>query len=229
MEYRKPYILPKGRAAVLLAAACLFSPLAHAQPRGSDLAERETTRRMAEEQEAQELLLRGDESYQAGRYSDAVEAYAGARDLLPDAPATAELRDAATDRYAQASVEYARELSRKGDIEGAKAAVDKVLAESVAPRHPGALNFRAQLDDPIRTNPALDAEHAADIDQVRRLLYQADGAYDLAKFDEAKSRFEDVLRIDPHNAAARRGMERVAAAKSGYQRAAYDETRATML
>lgn len=229
MEYRKPYILPKGRAAVLLAAACLITPLANAQPRGGALAERETMRRVAEEQEAQELLLRGDESYQAGRFGDAVEAYAGARDLLPDAPATAELRDAATDRYAQASVEYARGLSRKGDIEGAKAAVDKVLAESVAPRHPGALNFRAQLDDPIRTNPALDAEHAADIDQVRRLLYQADGAYDLGKFDEAKSNFEDVLRIDPHNTAARRGMERVAAAKTGYQRAAYDEARATML
>ena len=229
MENRKPHNLPNGRRAVLLAAACLISPMALAQVPGGSLAERETQRRLADEQEAQELLLKGDESYRAGRFAEAVEAYAGARELLPDAPATAEMRAAATDRYAQASVELARGLSRKGDVAGAKAAVDKVLAASVAPAHPGALQFRAQLDDPIRTNPALDAQHAADVDEVRRLLYRAQGAYDLGKFDEAKSTFEDVLRIDAHNSAARRGLEQVAAAKSGYQRTAYDHTRAEML
>jgi general secretion pathway protein D len=208
----------------------LISTLLGGEPRsGSSLANSELPRRSVALDEAQELLRKGDEAYTAGRYSEAVEAYAGARDLIPNEPISAELRAAATERYAQASVEHARVLSRGGDVAGAKAAVDKVLDDSVAPNNPGALTFRGQLDDPIRTNPALTAKHAKDIDAVRRFLYTAEGAYNLGKFDEANSKYKDVLRIDPTNTAARRGMEQVASAKSSYYAAAHDHTRAEML
>lgn len=229
METFKPIIPFRGRAA-LLATACLIVPLMAGEPRGgSSLAENEAARRRVAIDEAQELLVKGDEAYIAGRYEDAVQAYSGARGLIPNAPVSAELREAATQRYAQASVEYARVLSRKGDVAKAKEVVDKVLEKAVAPENPGALNFRAQLDDPIRTNPALTAEHAQNVDAVRRGLYTAEGAYDLGKFDEAKKHYEDVLRKDPTNTAARRGMERVAGAKSGYQKSAFDHARAEML
>lgn len=225
----KPILPIRGRAA-LLAAAMLAGPLHGGEAaRPAGLADSELAKRSAAVEEAQELLRKGDEAYQKGRYAEAVEAYAGARDLIPDAPVSSELRRATTERYAQASVERARELSRKGDVKAAKDTVDKVLAEGVAPDDPGALDFRAQLDDPIRTNPALDAEHTRDVDQVRRLLYTAEGAFNLGKFDESVKVYQDVLRIDPTNSAARRGMERVAAAKSGYQKSAADHTRAEML
>ena len=215
---------------MLLATTCLVGPLViNEHAAAGDLAETELSRRNTAIVEAQELLRKGDEAYQAGRYSEAVAAFAGARDMIPDAPVSAELRAAATQRYAQASVEQARVLSRKGDVGAAKAAVDNVLSESVAPNDPAALAMRAQLDDPIRTNPALTAEHAQNVDQVRRLLYTAEGAYNLGKFDEANTQYQEVLRIDPTNTAARRGMERVNAAKGGYYQAAYDQTRAEML
>ena len=218
--------------AVAWCLAALLSSLLYAggvDGSGDAAGAREQARRAAAVQEAQELLLKGDEAYAAGNFAEAVVAFAGARELFPDAPKTAELRAAATDRYAQAAVEQGKILSRKGDMDGAKALLDKVLAEGVAPRHAGALAFRAQLDDPIRSNPALDAEHAKDVDEVRRLLYTAQGAFDLGKFDEAIQRYEEVLRIDPTNSAARRGMEKTAAAKSEYAKAAYDDTRAEML
>ena len=88
---------------------------------------------------------------------------------------------------------------------------------------------REHLLDPLRTNPASDIEHSQDIEEVRQLLYKAQGAYDLGNFDEAHGRYEEVLRIDATNSAARRGMERVAAARSSYARAAYDQTRIQML
>lgn len=208
----------------------LFGAVCAAEPESSsELAQRELARREASVQEGQMLLLKGDEAYTAGKYKEASEAYAGARDAFPNAAATAELKAAATQRYAQAAVEYGRELSRKGDIAGAKATVDKVLADSVAPDDPGASAFRAELDDPIRTNPALTKDHAADVDQVRRLLYTAQGAFDLGKFDEARDRYADVLRIDPYNKAARRGMELVSSAKTTYLRSAQDHARAEAL
>ncbi|NJM38950.1 MAG: hypothetical protein HC845_14400, partial [Akkermansiaceae bacterium] len=187
METFKPTIFLRGKAA-LLATACMISPTMGGEPfRGSSSADHIEAKVLASLDEAQELLKKGDEAYTSARYADAVEAYGGAHELIPDAPATKELKSAAAERYAQASVEQGRYLSRKGDVAGAKAMVDKVLGESVAPKHIGALNFRAELDDPIRTNPALTPEHAKNVDSVRRLLYTAEGAYNLGKFDQAKS------------------------------------------
>lgn len=229
METVKPITPFRGRAA-LLATACLIAPLMAGEPRGgSGHSDAGISHTNVAVEEAQVLLRKGDEAYTAARYSEAVDAYAGAFQLIPKESTATELRDATAERYAQASVEYARDLSRKGDIAGAKAAVDKVLNESVAPKNVGALNFRAQLDDPIRTNPALTAEHGKNVDSVRRLLYTADGAYNLGKYDEAKRNYENVLRIDPTNTAARRGMEVLASAKSDYSKSAYDQARSEML
>lgn len=196
---------------------------------GSSLADRELDRRRMSLDEGQMLLEKGDAAYTAAKYEEAVAAYAAARESFPDAPATAELRNAATQRYVQASIEHGRLLARGGDMAGAKVAVDKVLEDSIAPNDPSALAFRAELDDPIRYNPALTKEHAADVDKVRRLLYTAQGAFDLGKFDQAMDLYEDVLRIDPYNAAARRGMEKVSARKSSYSGSAFDHTRSEML
>ncbi len=229
MESLKPTYFRTGRAG-LIASAFLIAPLLADNPAGSPgVSGRELARRALAVEEARELLKKGDEAYLAARYDEAVQAYAGAYEQIPQAPLTAELRSAAADRYALASVELARGLVRHGDLAGAKAAVDKALAEGVAPDHPGARAFRAQLDDPIRTNPALTAEHGRNVDQVRRLLYTAEGAYNLGDFNKSKSHYEEVLRIDPANSAARRGLERVASAKSGYYQSAYDHTRAEML
>ena len=228
---RIPFLteLPNRCLAVTVPFFLAGGLLAQVSGGNSALADKELERRMALVQEGQMLLLKGDEAYNSGNYREASEAYAGARNAFPDAAASAELRSAATTRYVLASVEYGRDLSRKGDVAGAKAAVDKVLEDSVAPDDFTAKAFRAQLDDPIRTNPALTKEHAADVDEVRRLLYTAQGAFDLGKFDEARKRYEDVLRIDPYNKAARRGMQLVIAKISSYSGSAQDQARAEAL
>jgi Mg-chelatase subunit ChlD len=88
-------------------------------------------------------------------------------------------------------------------------------------------------DNGRRTPPPasgpLTEEHRETVDQVRRNLYQAEGKMELGQLDDAKKVYEETLRIDPHNQAARRGMERVADAKSDDHRAAYDHTRAELL
>ena len=85
------------------------------------------------------------------------------------------------------------------------------------------------LDDPIRTNPALTYDHSQNVDQVRRHLYTGEGYYNLGKYSEADAEFKKILQIDPYNKAARRWLERIAATKSDYYRAAYDQTRAELL
>ncbi len=214
----------------LVAIACAAGDVRAGESELSDLARAEVNRRANASAEAQQLLIKGDEAYEAGRYAEATEAYRGAVDLLPDnAPVVADQREAALQRFSQASVERARELRRLGDLEGANRALDAVLEDTVAPDDAAALSMREQLEDPIRTNPASSKEHSSDIEEVRLLLYKAQGAFDLGKYDQAHAVYEDVLRVDPYNSAARRGMERVAAARSLYHKAAYDQTRSDML
>ncbi|MGE9269277.1 MAG: Amuc_1098 family type IV pilus outer membrane protein, partial [Verrucomicrobiales bacterium] len=201
-----------------------------AQTSTSELARAELNRRAAAVHESKGIIAQGDEAYEAGRYADASEFYRQALDLMPaGAPAIAAQRQAVVQRYVQASVEVAKERRRFGDLEGAHAAVDRVLVDEIAPGAHEALAMREQLNDPIRTNPASSLEHSRDVEEVRLLLFKAEGAFQLGKFDQALEVYQDVLRVDPTNSAARRGMEKVAASKSLYYQAAYDHTRAEML
>jgi general secretion pathway protein D len=229
MEIHRPIHQFRGCVALFAAVFLISSWITANSQTSPNSANAEMIRRNVAIDEAQELLEKGDQAYTNKNYAQAVEAYAGARELIPNAPISAELRAAATDRYAQASVELARGLAGSGDIVGAKLALDKVLNESIAPNNPGALAYRNQLNDPIRTNPAVTTQHTEKVDTVRRLLYTAEGAYNLGNYDDANASYRDVLRIDPTNSAARRGMEQVVSAKGDYNKATYDSTRAEML
>lgn len=77
--------------------------------------------------------------------------------------------------------------------------------------------------------PADALEESEKVDEVRPGLYKAEGNYNLGKYDEAAREYENVLRVDPYNKDARRGLEQVAGQKSDYYRAAYDQTRAELL
>jgi len=211
---------------LLVTATGLASVLTiHAQ----DLAATEAARRQQAVMEAHELLQTGDRFYENGDYAQAVQAYTGALDGLPKAPAIAVQRGAAIDRLVVASIELARQKSRRGDVQGARETMDTVLVDGLGANDPRAKRMRLELDDPIRTNPALTLEHGKDIDQVRRFLYLADGDFELGRFDAALANYEKVVCIDPYNKAARRGMERVTQARTDYFRAAYDHTRAEFL
>ncbi|MFM8717933.1 MAG: Amuc_1098 family type IV pilus outer membrane protein, partial [Chthoniobacterales bacterium] len=67
------------------------------------------------------------------------------------------------------------------------------------------------------------------VEQVKKLLVDAQGFYDSGRFDDAFKRYEDVLRLDRYNIAARRGMEQVDLARTRVAGAAYDDTRASMI
>lgn len=210
-----------------LAAGLLLSlPPVSAQ---DDLVQRELQRRAQNTQEAQTALMEGDKAYRLANYEKAVDEFTKAFSLIPGGAGTAQLKAASADRLAQASVERAKELARLGDYKTAEALLETVLSDEVAPNYAPAVQMRAKLLDPIRNNPALSPQHARHVDQVRRNLYEAHSFADLGQYDRAMAMYQAVLRVDPHNSAARRGMEKVSALKSRYFDAARDEARAAML
>ncbi len=194
----------------------------------TSLLSNETAARSADARNAYTLIEEGDAAYLEQDYKLSVSKYAQALSKLPEgANAVAGLRSSAVQRFSQASLAQAQDLLRKGDAKGANALLDGV--DVVDPDNAKVKGFRQKIDDPIRNNAALTPEHTANIDRVRRLLYEAESFYNLGQFDRAYMTYEDILRIDKFNKAARRGMERVNSAKTGYAEAARDQARAKLL
>lgn len=221
-----------SRTAISLMAAAATMPLtvsvANAQGY-SGVAQREIIRRQAAVADADKLFLEGREAYAKMDFQQAVDKYRAALSTLPEASALSDRRLSYTEHLGDASVALAQQFRKVGKYDEARTLLDGVLAPDIDPNNFAAKQELGYLDDPIRTNPALDYEHTKNIDEVRRTLYMGQGNFDLGKFDAAKQNYEDVLRVDPYNSAARRGMEKIAATKSDYYRAAYDQTRAELL
>lgn len=219
-----------SRTAVSLMAVAATMPLtvsvANAQ---SGIAHREIIRRQAAVTDADKLFLEGREAYAKADFKQAVDKFSAALAILPEAHTLSDRRQSYTEHLGDASVALAQSYRKVGKYDEARTLLDNVLSPDIDPGNFAAKQELGYLDDPIRTNPALDYEHTKNVDEVRRTLYMAQGNFDIGKFDAAKTSYEEVLRIDPYNSAARRGMERIAAAKSDYYRAAYDQTRAELL
>lgn len=193
------------------------------------LAQREMIRRQEAVADGDRLLNEGRAAYAKGDFQQAVDKYRQALDRVPDAPLLADRRQSYTQHLTDASVALAQQFRKVGKYDEARALLEGVLKPGVDPENLDAKRELDWLDDPIRTNPALDYEHTQKVDKVRKSLYMGEGNYNLGKFDDAKRDFEAVLRLDPYNTAARRWMEKLDQSKSDYYRAAYDQTRANLL
>ncbi|MBC7979046.1 MAG: hypothetical protein H7Y36_00615, partial [Armatimonadetes bacterium] len=134
----------------------------------SGLAQREMIRRQEAVAEADRLFLEGREAYAKGDYQQAVDKFRQALSTLPDAPMLSDRRQSYTDHLSDASVALAQQFRKVGKYTEARALLDGVLAPDVDPLNFAAKQELGYLDDPIRTNPALDYEHTQNVDTVRR-------------------------------------------------------------
>ena len=209
----------------LLALVFTATPLSYSS--GQSLLAQERIRREAATQQAVDLLMEGRKSYASKNYEEAVRNYKDALNTLPFGPKTEVKRNEITAHLADGSVALAQQYRRTGKYDEAKGLLNDVLL--VDPNRFQAQKSLEYFDDPIRVNPSLTHDHSQKVDEVRRLLYKGEGFYNLADYDNAEKQFHSVLRLDPYNKAARRWLERTAAIKSDYYRAAYDQTRAQLL
>lgn len=186
--------------------------------------EREASRRRAQVKQAEVLLQEGRTAYTEKRYREALEKYEEAWRTVPHAPATRKLQEFIRLSISDASIAVAIEDSKVGRYDEAEQLLLNVLKRD--PNNARARKELSNLRDPIRNNPALTPEHVRDVEEVQRLLSLAWGYYDMARYNEADAEFNNVLKIDPYNVAARRGQEAVHQRRSNYYQATHTAYRA---
>ena len=194
------------------------------------IAEREIARRTARIEDARQAMEKGDELFAKGDYEGALAQYRAAKDTLdqlPNAPFIQDWRDLANLKFADCAVVVAREKAKIGDYAAAKKLLDE--AELAVPGHKAAKTFAQHLQDPDRWPPALTPQHVENVAKVKEQLHVANSSMELGNYDQALTQYEDVLRTDPYNTAARRGMERVEQKRGEYFDTARDHQRARML
>src|SRR5437660_1903971 len=91
------------------------------------------------------------------------------------------------------------------------------------------LELFAHLRHPVYFNKTFDAGFINKVDEVKRLLAEANGLYQSGQYDKAIKSYDKVLALDPYNTAARRGQEKIDNTKYQYGEEAYNETRARQM
>ncbi len=193
-------------------------------------AEFEIAKRMKlAEEYAPRAMERGTEALMQRDYETAYAQYKAAVDVLPDAPSVRHLRAVALDGFSKAVMGLAEQRIAEGRWEDAETTVKVILEPQYNPNYKPAQRLLARLESPDYFNKTVTPGFVSKVEEVKKLLLDAQGLYDSARFDEAMEKYERVLQLDRYNVAARRGMEQVNLARSRVADAAYNDMRASMI
>ncbi len=177
--------------------------------------------------DAMQQVQEARNAYVQKRYTDAVEHYRNALAVLPVAPETERQLRFIKDSLSDALIARAMDYRAVGRYDEAVSFLKEAV--ELAPDNKRAKQELVQTLDPVRHNPALTPEHVANVEEVSRRLTLAYGYLDLGKYDEAIAAFNEVLKLDPYNSAARRGQEAASRRRMEYNKSSYNELRARRL
>jgi general secretion pathway protein D len=213
---------------LLASAALAISLPANAGAQSAEIvAEREIARREAAIPQGADAVARGRLAMETRDYARAYEEYRVAVNLLPDAPVSGPARSDAVRGFGEAGVKLAEIRVQEGRFGEAEQIVGEVLTH--VPNYRPAQLLLTRLREPGQINRTMGPKFIGRVEEVRRLLVDADGYYNSGRYDLAFKKYEQILNLDPYNTAARRGQEKINNQKTRYGEEAYNETRSRAL
>lgn len=207
-----------------LAAVAFLSRAASAQD-PQRAAEREIARRQSALPQGTEALARGKIALAAKDFARAHEDYRIAVQYLPDAVVSGKAHDEAVAGFCESGMALAERRVQEGKYAEAEAICRELLGDRYDPNGRPAMQLLARLQEPGQMNKTLGPKFIGKVEEVRKLLIDADGYYNSGRYDLAFKKYEQILNLDPYNTAARRGQEKINLQKTHYGEEAYNETR----
>ena len=157
-------------------------------------------------------------------YTLAHEQFRAAATYLPGAN-----HEEAVNGFCESGVKLAEQKIADGRYAEAEAIVTEIIDERYDPNCRPALELLAHLKTPGYYNRTIGPKFVDKVEEVKKLLTDAEGYYQSGRYDLAFKKYEQVLALDPYNTAARRGEEQLDNVKYKYNEEAYNETRARSL
>jgi general secretion pathway protein D len=214
---------------ITITAACFFIICATAFAQNAEsIADREVQRRQSAIPAGEAALARGKSAMRSRNYTVAFQEFKTAIAYLPDAVVSGRAHDEAADGVCKSGTVLAEARIAQGDHAGAEAILSEII-NRYDPNCRKAQELVANLRQPGYFNKTVDAGFINKVEEVKRLLAEADGYYQSGQYDKAMKSYDRVLALDPYNTAARRGQERIDNTKYQYGEEAYNETRARHL
>jgi general secretion pathway protein D len=213
----------------LLAAALTIMICNGALAQANSVAEREAARREANLPRGQEALGRAKAAMAERNYAVAHEEFRLALNYLPDAVVSERSHDDALSGFCASGLKLAEQKIAEGKYGEAEAICREILSNRYDPNCRPAAEMLARLQEPGAVNRTMGPKFLSKVEEVKRLLNDAEGYYNSGRYDLAFKKYEQVLGLDPYNVAARRGEERLNLTKTHYGEEAYNETRSRQL
>jgi general secretion pathway protein D len=215
-----------------------------AQDTVESVAQKEVARRQAAIPQGRDAIARGKRAMAHNDFAAAHEEFRTAVNLLPDAVTSGNLHDEALKGFCDTGVKLAEQRVAEGKRAEAEAILHEVLddryspncrpaAELLANLGSGGINIAGTSVSTTTTETVgsrtMGPKFLAKVEEVKRLLADAEAYYQAGRYDLAHKKYEQVLALDPYNTAARHGQERLDNIKYKYGEEAYNETRARAL
>src|SRR6059058_5647738 len=189
------------------------------------IADREAARRQAGVPRGQEVLARAQSELHAKQYSLAHDDFRAALRYLPNSPAAGNSYSVALDGFCESGVKLAEQRIAEGKYEESEVILNEILSDPYNPNCREARTLLTHLHDPGYINKTMGPKFFAKVEEVKKLLTEAEGFYQSGRYDMAMKRYDQVLNLDPYNTAARKGQERIDLTKYQYGVQGYNETR----
>jgi general secretion pathway protein D len=193
-----------------------------------NIADREVARRQARIPHGEEIVARAQSELSAKQYQLAHDDFRTALHYLP-ASAASGTYSAAMNGFCESGVKLAEQRIAEGKYEEAEQILNEILADGYNPNCREARAMLTHLRDPGYINKTMGPKFLAKVEEVKKLLTDAEGFYQSGRYDMAMKRYDQVLNLDPYNTAARKGQERIDQTKYQYGTQAYNETRGRAL
>src|ERR1043166_369598 len=193
------------------------------------VADREAARRQAAFPQGEAALARGKAAMAVENYVGRHEEFRLAVSLLPDAVVGGKAHDEAVNGFCVSGVKLAEQRIAEASYAEAETICREILGDRYEPNFRRAAELLAHLQEPGYFNRTVGPKFLSKVEEVRKLLGDADGYYNSGRYDLAFKKYEQVLNLDPYNVAARRGEEQINLTKTHYGEEAYNETRSRQL
>src|SRR5947208_2812913 len=144
---------------------------------------------------------------------------------LPNSAAAEKSYSAALDGFCESGVKLAEQGIAEGKYEESEIILNEILTDAYNPNCREARTLLTHLHDPGYINKTMGPKFLAKVEEVKKLLTEAEGFYQSGRYDMAMKRYDQVLNLDPYNTAARKGQERIDLTKYQYGVQGYNETR----